>query len=223
MTEDVWSKEILPSVLIRFARKVGLFSTAEGLLYTDACRLANPKYRDHQDFSFWASRSMKDPNFERRCGFIRDIVGTPQSEYPGNRQVGNKWFCAVCLHVFENNVWRCSCGRFVNRYLERHAWALANEGQAGKLAKAIHQEWDPVALPVLADALEDAGCQDDQILFHLRSEFGCPWCEGAGQFEDPGPRLSFTPCSRCKGSGYWTPTPEHVRGCWAVRLLAGEL
>jgi hypothetical protein len=38
-----------------------------------------------------------------------------------------------------------------------------------KLARAVDksQEWD--RMPVLADALEDAGCTDAELLAHLRS------------------------------------------------------
>ena len=37
-----------------------------------------------------------------------------------------------------------------------------------KLAQAIYEERDLRRLPVLADALEDAGCEDADLLGHLR-------------------------------------------------------
>jgi hypothetical protein len=39
-----------------------------------------------------------------------------------------------------------------------------------KLAQAIYEERDLQRLAVLADALEDAGCDSAEVLGHLRSE-----------------------------------------------------
>jgi hypothetical protein len=49
------------------------------------------------------------------------------------------------------------------------AWLAWNGRTVVKLARAVDksQEWD--RLPVLADALEDAGCTDAELLGHLRS------------------------------------------------------
>ena len=57
--------------------------------------------------------------------------------------------------------------------------------------------FNPAVLPMLADALEDAGCTDQDILCHLRSD-RCDDC--------PVP-----------------PTSLHVRGCWAVDLVLGKV
>jgi hypothetical protein len=46
------------------------------------------------------------------------------------------------------------------------AW---NGGTIAKLAEAIYAEWGWERLPVLGDALEEAGCDDEAILTHLRS------------------------------------------------------
>ncbi|MBY0232993.1 MAG: hypothetical protein K2W96_27240 [Gemmataceae bacterium] len=68
--------------------------------------------------------------------------------------------------------------------LLRTGWMIANHCQVSKLARALHasRRWEE--LPLLADALLDAGCDDERLLGHLRS--GGP----------------------------------HVRGCWALDLLA---
>jgi hypothetical protein len=44
-----------------------------------------------------------------------------------------------------------------------------SEGRAGCLAQAIYDERAFYRLPLLADALEDAGCTDAELLGHLRS------------------------------------------------------
>jgi len=48
------------------------------------------------------------------------------------------------------------------------AWLTANDGAVKHLAAAIVQESNFALLPVLADALEDAGCCDVDLLEHCR-------------------------------------------------------
>jgi hypothetical protein len=48
------------------------------------------------------------------------------------------------------------------------AWLKANDGAAPKLARAIYDERAFAQLPVLGDALEDAGCTDAEVLAHCR-------------------------------------------------------
>jgi hypothetical protein len=50
----------------------------------------------------------------------------------------------------------------------RPEWAKVNDGQAGKLAEAIYERRSFDRLPILGDALEDAGCTDEHVLDHLR-------------------------------------------------------
>jgi hypothetical protein len=47
-------------------------------------------------------------------------------------------------------------------------WFSWNGGTVLKLARAIDEQWACHRLPVLADALEDAGCTDADILGHCR-------------------------------------------------------
>jgi hypothetical protein len=47
-------------------------------------------------------------------------------------------------------------------------WLRWNDGTAPKMAKAIYEGRNFADLPILADALEDAGCQDQTILEHCR-------------------------------------------------------
>ena len=49
------------------------------------------------------------------------------------------------------------------------SWLAANGGAAGKLAKAIYDCRAFERLPLLADALKDAGCADADLLAHLRA------------------------------------------------------
>jgi hypothetical protein len=49
-----------------------------------------------------------------------------------------------------------------------HAWRSWEGGTVPRLAEHVYAERDFSALPVLADALEDAGCTDADLLGHLR-------------------------------------------------------
>jgi hypothetical protein len=62
------------------------------------------------------------------------------------------------------------------------------------IARACYEDRDFASLPILADALGDAGCDCEELLRHLRGE----------QRGGPG----------------WVPLrAPHVRGCWAVELF----
>src|SRR5205823_1895314 len=47
-------------------------------------------------------------------------------------------------------------------------WLAANDGAAGLLARGVYEQQAFDDLPILADALEDAGCTAELILEHLR-------------------------------------------------------
>jgi hypothetical protein len=47
-------------------------------------------------------------------------------------------------------------------------WLVWNGGTVPALAERIYNERDWASLPVLADALEDAGCSSPEILIHCR-------------------------------------------------------
>jgi hypothetical protein len=48
------------------------------------------------------------------------------------------------------------------------SWLAWNGGTIPKLAEAIYNDWAFDRLPILADALEDAGCNNAELLGHLR-------------------------------------------------------
>jgi hypothetical protein len=47
-------------------------------------------------------------------------------------------------------------------------WLLANDGAVRRIAQAVYDERAFEQMPILGDALEDAGCTDATILDHLR-------------------------------------------------------
>ena len=48
------------------------------------------------------------------------------------------------------------------------AWLAWNDGTVRRLAAAIYEERAFARLPVLGDALEEAGCRDEGVLTHCR-------------------------------------------------------
>jgi hypothetical protein len=56
------------------------------------------------------------------------------------------------------------------------AWLAWEDGTVRKLAEGIYQDQAFDRLPVLADALEEAGCADEQVLAHCRA--GGPHARG---------------------------------------------
>lgn len=51
-------------------------------------------------------------------------------------------------------------------------WLKWNRGLVSRLAQAIYEESAFERMPILGDALEDAGCQDPSLLAHCREPFG---------------------------------------------------
>ena len=81
---------------------------------------------------------------------------------------------------------------------------------------------DPARLAILADALEEAGCDDEHILRHLRGE------EYVLNRMRLGHVVTFGPDGNVIARGpqrveQWQPmTGPHVRGCWALDLILGK-
>jgi hypothetical protein len=48
------------------------------------------------------------------------------------------------------------------------AWLAWEGGTVAKMARAIYEERTFDRLPILADALEEAGCENEEILNHCR-------------------------------------------------------
>src|SRR5438477_603101 len=49
------------------------------------------------------------------------------------------------------------------------AWLAWGDGIASRLARATDEDGNFDRLPIIADALEEAGCDDQAALYHLRS------------------------------------------------------
>lgn len=180
-----------------------------------------------------------------RAPILRDIVGNPF------RPVLLPWRCRECgipcgLPAAGYYCVRCGCDEAQCPWRTPTVFSLA---QAAYEERADNGTLDPLRLTVLADALEEAGCDSEDLLRHLRGlpdRLPCPQCKGTGQVRgtvrdlgraDEGykTKTGTRPCHayvlhdgvsyrRCQNG--WVDIGEsgtpHVRGCWVLDLLLGK-
>jgi hypothetical protein len=73
-------------------------------------------------------------------------------------------------HEAQAHLLRCIFGPLPFRAISLDlAWLVWNAGTIPRLAEAIYEESAFARLPILADALEDAGCTEADLLSHFRS------------------------------------------------------
>jgi hypothetical protein len=75
---------------------------------------------------------------------------------------------AVRMNLFLGELIRDVFGNPLRPVTIDHLWMAWNDGTIPKIAQAIYDERAFDRLPILADALEDAGCTNDDILNHCR-------------------------------------------------------
>lgn len=106
-------------------------------------------------------------------------------------------------------------------------------GRCGGSGRVEDGSLDPTRLAILADALEEAGCDSEELLRHLRGWEKCQSCRDAkfdvGDYGNPvsgevGQRLSRHWRSKCvcKGEGWIRLIGPHVKGCFALDLILGK-
>lgn len=149
-----------------------------------------------------------------RAALLREIVGNPFR--PLKRGWPNP--DAACCSVCEPG----DC-----------PWLTPNvRGIAGRID--AEQAWD--AMPILRDALLDAGCENEDVLRHLEGKERCPKCGGTRFFREwvhepdpPHMRRMIPkmvekehPCWHCNFTGWIPLRTGHVPGCWVIDLLTGR-
>lgn len=217
-------------------RKLRLFSCAchrlAGLRPTDAyAHMEADGERWHQNTreddaaylaSLWADDSpvRPAPPAGQKAALLRDIIGNPF------RPLTSLWLCQSCGGVIQQpeewTIKRSLCECTPTRPM--HPWLAWNDGTVPRLAAAIYEERAFERTPILADALEDAGCTDRDILMHLRGWERCLACGGSGKL-DADHRDGTITCRACSpywGSGAIPKRGPCVRGCAVLDLLLGK-
>lgn len=138
--------------------------------------------------------------------------------------------CDAMPHAAERAYSSCSCPC---------PWITHESGRVPRMAEAIYQSrcWEEMGQ--LSDALIEAGCDNEELIRHLRGEEPCPahptsdlskytgeWVQGKGIWSGmKGPKGPLL-CDRCgamSNAAGWIPLrAPHVRGDWVLDLLRGQ-
>lgn len=215
MTEQEWLTSPDPAEMLEYLR--GKVSDRKLRLWVEACRGTYCESWRNWD---WGTREYdkyaitawgRDEGFKAdkkvplslRCDILREIVGNPFSG--PTSPIGQL-----------RNTVKTDDGHVCDFVApDLRSWLDWNDGTAPKLAQTIYDRSDFGMMPILADALEEAGCVDERILNHCRGQerLICQRICGNRHNEN---------CSLAGGSG-WVPLRcQHVRGCHVVDLLLGH-
>jgi ribosomal protein L37E len=119
----------------------------------------------------WANGNATDGDLTQalKASLLRDVVGNPFRPLDGGRPVRDERVCEKCGHRSARHPGKCTaCGSdHVRKWRVRDTWGWLTPAVLGIARRAYDlRDWE--ALPVLADALQEAGCEDEQVLGHLR-------------------------------------------------------
>jgi hypothetical protein len=153
---------------------------ADRLVRLRELEAARPDFRDEAGghwAAVWAARSAAAPRdvaktaaaAARDCRDVRAAADCPRHQHPAFRQ----WLEAgLAVKTAEEAAQRELLwdvfGSPFRPAAVGPAWLAWQGGTAPRLARGIYDEGRFADLPVLADALEDAGCADEQVLGHCR-------------------------------------------------------
>jgi len=215
MTEAEWLASDDPTAMLEAITKRdmprgGTISDRKLRLFTEACR----------------ADASSPPTAAQAAALLRDICGNPYRPVaiPCTRQafVGD-WLTPTVVGIARRACGEQQCptcggkGGFLP-----YEPGLLNESCSTCQGKGtVLGPFFPEALPVLADALEDAGCDNEDVLRHCRGEEICWECCGDGVWQA---NSTMVPCGWCdeKLDQHRPLRGPHVRGCWVVDLLLGK-
>jgi len=167
----------------------------------------------------WTMSTVGSPSLTVRAALLRDIFGNPWRPVRLWERVKIN-INPDCLVPVAGAEW-------------------VEDDAAQSIARRIYDRRAFDDMPVLGDALEEAGCDNQDVLRHCRGLVQCPRCGGKGREDcmvDAGynnPLMTthgWRYCYLCnlggtsETPGWWKPREpvQHVRGCWVIDLLTGQ-
>jgi hypothetical protein len=101
--------------------------------------------------------------------------------------------------------------RFDNQWLKWNNQTVIN------LAKEIYNNRQFQNMPILADALLEAGCDIIDIVKHCQGFRRCFFCLGYGH-----KLFKLARCKECNGNGWLKDSGIHYRGCNVLDIILGK-
>lgn len=98
-------------------------------------------------------------------------------------------------------------------------------GRCGGTGYLYSGTFDPIRLSILADALEDAGCDHQVLVNHLRGLEPCNPCRfvpNTHPHDECWHHGLHPQCLICKGAGWRELRGPHWLGCWAIDFVLGK-
>jgi hypothetical protein len=176
MTEAEWLASITPSHMLEWlreiasARKLRLFTVASARGFwrplTDARSHALLELAErHAE----GNATQAEFNEAARLGYCPGLIHTIEpTAYRAALLWVNNWELGDQRGAEEAKLLREIFGNPFQPAPTNSAWESWNDGVVLKIAQSIYDARRFADLPILADALEDAGCDDRQILDHCR-------------------------------------------------------
>lgn len=137
------------------------------------------------------------PTMDRRADYLRDLIGDPTWQYSVNS--GDHHTIMLSSDSPAG----------IRRARLPAGWQRYGDGLVLRLAGEIRRSERWEHLPMLADALEEAGCAEDPILRHCRGQEVCWSCAGTGTILE-----GRDVCEMCQETGWVTG--------WATVRAAGS-
>lgn len=174
---------------------------------------------DYRGFALSTLRILfPDPTDTQICPGCNGDRTVLFAEYPAGVEIPKERTRLVDLPVMPTKVERGDCpgckgvGRISTLAILK-AWRTP---QVIGVARQMDDTGDFSAMPILADALEDAGCEDERILKHCRGWKRCPDCN----------EMSSVHCVDGWVPDWWGRTEEpsapfRLRGDWVIDLCLG--
>lgn len=145
-----------------------------------------------------------------QAALLREIVGNPFRRPTACRRCeGQGWVRVGLSGLEEEHRHDVPCPGCLGRWLTPTVQGVA---------RRAYDEHDWQALPILADALEEAGADCEGLLMHLRGFERCPDC-----FDGPEGVRVYCDCGGKSGRQGWIRLRgPHVLGCFVLDLILGK-